>query len=162
MLSARPRQSFRLTLKPVLGRDLEGMRCPTAADPEQLAALMYHAYLGTIDYEGEDEAEALAEVRRTFAGAYGSFLWSASQVVERPGCLASAALVTRWQGSPIVAFLMTRPEFKRQGFARACLAGVVNHLLLEGESELRLVSTVGNVSAIDLYEKVGFVIQQDA
>ena len=149
MLSTHPRRSFRLALKPVLSREVEGMRSPTAADEEQLASLMYHSYFGTIDYEGENEAAALAEVQRTFAGAYGSFSWSASQVVDRPGCLASAALVTCWQGSPIVAFLMTRPEFKRQGFARACLAGVVNQLLLKRESELRLVSTVGNVAAME-------------
>jgi hypothetical protein len=98
---------------------IAGLRCPTAADEHRLASLMYHAYLGTIDYDGQDEAGALAEVRRTLAGGYGPFLWSASRVVEREGVLASAALLTRWEDSPFVAFSMTRPEFKRRGFARA-------------------------------------------
>jgi hypothetical protein len=49
--------------------------CPAAAgDAEQLAALVYHDYLGAIDYEGEDEAQALAELRRTFSGDYGPFI----------------------------------------------------------------------------------------
>jgi ribosomal protein S18 acetylase RimI-like enzyme len=134
-----------------------GMRCPTAADEVQLASLMYHAYLGTIDYEGEDEAAALEEVRRTFAGQYGSFLWSASRVMERDAALASAALLTRWEGKPFVAFSMTRPEFKRRGLARACLESAVNQLLLEGEQELWLAVTLANVAAMSLYRKLGFL-----
>ena len=41
------------------------VRSPTPADDHQLASLMYHAYLGTIDYQGESEADALTELRRT-------------------------------------------------------------------------------------------------
>src|SRR5262245_36469096 len=141
-------------------RALAGMRAPTAADETNLASLMYHAYFGTIDYEGEDEAQALKEVHRTFAGDYGSFLWSASRVLEREGILASAALITRWEDRPYVAFSMTHPRFKRLGFARACLESAANQLLLEGEHELRLVYTVGNVAALGLYQKLGFVAEK--
>ena len=140
-------------------RALDGMRSPTTADENNLASLMYHAYLGTIDYEGEDEAQALKEVRRTFAGDYGALMWSASRVVERESILASAALITRWEDRPYVAFSMTHPQFKRLGFARACLESAVNQLLLEGEHELRLVSTLANVAAMSLYQKLGFVVQ---
>ena len=112
------RRRFRLELKPIPSRALDGMRTPTPADENDLASLMYHAYLGTIDYEGEDEAQTLAEVRHTFAGDYGSFLWTASRVIEREGMLASAALITRWQERPFVAFSMTHPQFKRMGLAR--------------------------------------------
>ena len=138
---------------------LAGMRSPTAADQNNLASLMYHAYFGTIDYESEDGAQALNEVRRTFAGDYGSFLWSASRVVERGRILASAALITRWKNRPFVAFSMTHPQFRRQGLARGCLESAVNQLLLEGERELRLVSTVANVAAMGLYLNLGFVVQ---
>jgi hypothetical protein len=128
-----PRSFLRLELKPMPCTALDGMRSPTAADENNLALLMYHAYLGTIDYGGEDETQALAEVRRTFAGDYGSFMWPSSRVLEREGVLASAALITRWRDKPYVAFSMTRPPFKRLGFARACLESAVNQLLLDGE-----------------------------
>jgi GNAT superfamily N-acetyltransferase len=138
---------------------LAGMRCPTTADELQLAALMYHAYQGTVDYEGEDEAAALEEVRRTFAGQYGPFLWSASRVLEYEAMIASAALLTLYEGKPFVAFSMTRPEFKRRGLARACLQSAVNQLLLEGHQELRLAATLANNAAMSLYEKIGFLVQ---
>jgi|SRR5262245_9107679 len=135
------------------------MRSPTPADQNNLASLIYHAYFGTIDYDSEDGAQALNEVRRTFAGDYGSFLWSASRVVERDGMLASAALITRWKDRPFVAFSMTHPQFRRLGFARACLESAVNQLLLEGEHELRLVCTLGNAAAMGQYRKLGFVVE---
>jgi len=123
---------------------------------------MYHAYQGTIDYHGEDEAETLLEVRRTLIGGYGPFMWAASRVVERENTLISAALITRCNGQPFVAFSMTHPTFKRLGFARACVESAVNHLLSQGEHELQLVSTLGNVGAMALYRKLGFVPQQQA
>jgi GNAT superfamily N-acetyltransferase len=135
------------------------MRRPTAADESQLASLMYHAYQGTIDYDGEDKAAALDEVLRTFAGRYGPFMWSASRVVESEDIIASAALLTRWEGKPFVAFSMTRPEFKRRGLARACLECAINQLLLEGEQELWLAATLANDPAMSLYRKLGFLVQ---
>ncbi len=99
------------------------------------------------------------EVRKTFAGGYGPFMWSASRVIERGGMLVSAALLTRWQDRPFVAFSMTRAEFKRQGLARACLESAVQALLRAGEQELRLVSTVANAPAMALYKSLGFVVQ---
>lgn len=154
------RHSLRLALNPMPNRHFGGLRAPMPTDENRLACLMYHAYLGTIDYQGEDEAQAVHAIRRTFAGDYGSFMWSASRIVERNGVLASAALLTRWQDRPFVAFSMTRPEFKRQGLARACLESAVNQLLLDGEHELRLVSTVANVAAMGLYRNLGFVVEE--
>jgi ribosomal protein S18 acetylase RimI-like enzyme len=141
-------------------RAVEGMRPPTASDEHRLASLMYHAYFGTIDYEGEDETQALGEVRSTFSGEYGAFMWLASRVIEREGMLISAALLTRWQDKPFVAFSITRPEFQRRGFARACLMSAVNQLIVDGEHELRLAATLANVAAMGLYQSLGFRVQQ--
>jgi len=153
------RCTLRMALAPMAIGAIDGMRSPTPADDHRLASLMYHAYLGTVDYHGETEAQALDEVRRTFAGEYGMFIWSASRVIDHGSMLASATLITRCQGKPFVAFSMTHVEFKRQGLARACLQSAINQLLLEGEDELRLVSTVANDGAMRLYESLGFVLE---
>jgi len=47
------------------------MRHPAQSDEDALAAPMMRAYAGAIDDEGEDEADALVEVRHTLSGVRG-------------------------------------------------------------------------------------------
>lgn len=133
-----------------------GLRSPRDADRPALGALMYRAYRGTIDDEGETPAQALAEVHKTWSGAYGRFDLAASSVVERDGVLASATLITHWQERPFVAFTMTDPRFGRQGLARATLLRSLHRLQDGGAHELRLVVTWANDAARTLYESLGF------
>ena len=156
-----PRQLFSAELHGVAATALPGLRQPLPSDEVALADLMYEAYLGTIDYAGEDRSQALEEVRKTFAGDYGAFHWSASRVMDRDGLIASAALLTRWRDRPFVAFSMTRPEYKRKGLARACLQSAMQQLHSEGEHELRLIVTLANTEALTLYQSVGFQPQGD-
>jgi GNAT superfamily N-acetyltransferase len=139
---------------------IDGLRPPSDADVPQLASLMYSAYRGTIDDEGESEADALVEVQKTYAGAYGSFVPSCSAVVERGGRLLSATLVSRWQDRPFVAFSMTEPSSKRTGLARACMMTAMSRLHAAGERQLGLVVTLANVPAFNLYTSLGFVVEE--
>jgi len=140
---------------------IQGLRVPTPADDHQLASLMFHAYLGTTDYEGESEADALAEIQRTLGGRYGPFNWTASRVIERENnILVSAALLTRFGNAPMVAYLMTRPDFKRRGLAHACLESAVNQLVLDGERAVRLAVSIANAEAMALYRQLGFVVEE--
>jgi GNAT superfamily N-acetyltransferase len=133
-----------------------GLRIPTPADIDQLASLMLDAYVGTVDYEGEDEHDALIQVHKTISGESGSFVWSCSRVIERRSVLASATLITRWENRPFVAFTMTRPEFKRLGLARACMVNAMQALVAHGEHEVRLMATLENAAANALYQTLGF------
>jgi len=134
----------------------QDLRSPTEGDIEALGGLMYRAYLGSVDYEGETLAQSVEEIRKTYRGEYGRFDANHSCVVERGGHLASATLVTRWQDRPFVAFSMTDPRFGRQGLARASLERCMGLLHQDGERELRLVVTLANVPALRLYESLGF------
>lgn len=127
---------------------------------EALGSLMYRAYFGTIDYDGETEEQATAEIAKTIAGEYGVFDRESSRVCEHEGRIASAALVTRWEGRPFVAFTMTRPELKKQGYGRACMAGAMRALSSRGEDKLRLLVTVANLPAVALYESLGFAFEE--
>ena len=153
------RGRMRALLHPITAPVIAGMRRPAQSDENALAALMMRAYVGTIDYEGENEADALVEVRHTLSGGKGTFLWSASNVIEREGVLASATLVIRWQDQPLVAFTMTDARFKRQGLGRACMLNSMHRLHAAGESELRLFVTLANDEAVNLYRSLGFVLQ---
>ena len=156
----QPRGQMRIALSSGAAPCVAGLRNPRPFDEDALAALMMRAYIGTIDYEGEDEAEALSEVRRTLSGDKGPFLWSESNVIEREGALACATLVIRWHNEPLVAFTMTDARFKRQGLARACMLSSMHQLRAVGENQLSLFVTLANTDAVSLYQSLGFALQQ--
>jgi RimJ/RimL family protein N-acetyltransferase len=133
-------------------------RCRTIipADTEALASLMLAAYRETIDYDGETLEDALFQIRGVFQGKFGVFQDLSSFAIEEEGRLLSATIITLWQGRPLVAFSMTRPEFKNMGMATYLLKSSINALLTFGQKELYLMVTDGNEPAQRLCEKVGF------
>ncbi len=144
---------------PVLARGAAAdvrARAPTAADAPALARLLHVAYRGTLDDEGETLADTETIVGQLFGGVFGTLLGSVSEVIEAPPALLAATLVTLWQGLPLVAFVVTAPEHRRQGLARAGLTRAIDRLAAADEPVLRLVVTEGNRPAEALYESLGF------
>ena len=133
-------------------------RVASPSDGEALAILLFAAYRGTIDDEGDSFADALVEIEKTFRGDYGCFLPACSFVVEEGEFLASACLTTFFDphDAPLVVFLMTRPEAKRHGLARHLLERSMNALLEAGYERVTLVVTDGNEPAQSLYRRLGF------
>jgi GNAT superfamily N-acetyltransferase len=131
-------------------------RPPTPDDGDALGALLLDAYRGTLDDEGETLEDACTIAHELLAGGSGSMMWPASEVAERDGRLVSATLVTVWQGLPLVAQMVTAPDFQRQGLGRAGLVRTINRLAASGENVVRLVVTQGNTRAEALYESLGF------
>jgi ribosomal protein S18 acetylase RimI-like enzyme len=132
---------------------------PSDADAEPLARLMLDAYAGTIDNAGDETIEtARVEVAKLVRGDFGPFDAASSVVVERDHALASATIITRDRGEPLLAFSMTAPRWKRQGLARAGLLHVMHGLHARGECRLHLVVTAGNTPAESLYRSLGFVV----
>ena len=132
------------------------LRSPTTADVPTLGRLMYDAYFGTVDYEGESQADACGEIERTLAGEYGPLNFAASQVCEVEGVMLSAALITNWQSAPLLAYSITHPVTQGRGLATACILAACEELRRQGRTELRLVVTVANEPAVRLYRKLGF------
>lgn len=128
------------------------------SDREDLAILLYAAFRGTIDDEGETFADALAEIDRTFAGDYGGLLYDCSFVIEQGEFLACACLIglSAPEGDPLVVFSMTRPDAQGRGMARFLLQRSIDALLDRGHESLTLIVTEGNVPAERLYASLGF------
>lgn len=131
-------------------------RPPTPDDAEALAQVMHEAYRDTVDDEGESLDDTRELVRQLFDGDFGTPLWAESEVIERAGRVVAATLLTRWQGSPFVAFTITAPHHQGRGLARAGLLRCINRLAAGGESVVRLIVTQGNAPAERLYERLGF------
>lgn len=120
--------------------------------------LLYAAFRGTVDDEGETLDDARQEIAKTFAGSYGRLLPDASFVIEQDDVLASACLISWYEGmdAPFVVFTMTRPEFKRLGMAQVLLRTSMNTLLDAGYDRLTLIVTRKNEPAMSLYTRLGF------
>ena len=143
-------------LGPLAEVQVIGLRSVSPADDQALATLMLSAFKGTIDYEGEDQDDALSEVQSTLDGSHGPFLENFSHVVVRDGKLASSVLITRWCDDPFVAFTMTGAPYKRSGLAKQGMLRAMGLLHSAGESQLRLLVTVANQEAVALYRSLGF------
>jgi ribosomal protein S18 acetylase RimI-like enzyme len=127
-------------------------------DAPALGTLMLAAYRGTVDDEGESEADAIAEVKRTLAGEYGPLLPDCSFVVDDRGRIVGASMVTLFQSDPFLTFLVVHPDMKRRGIGTSLFTASGNALLAAGYSEVDLFVTEGNVPAVNLYRKLGFQV----
>ncbi len=133
-------------------------RIVQASDAHDLAILLYAAFRGTIDDEGETFADAVREIEKMFAGDYGRLRLACSFIIEQDEFIASACLISWFEphNAPLVVFTMTRPEHKSQGMARFLLKGSINALMDRGYSQLTLIVTDGNEPAYELYSSLGF------
>jgi len=112
----------------------------------------------------------LAQLHRRAFEAQGERAWSAhafEQMLASPGC---EAFLYHQENTP-VAFALVRsvcdeaelvslavdPEFQSQGFARAVIAGLMDHLITQGVAQLHLEVRQDNKKAIKLYRSCGFV-----
>lgn len=154
----RPRIALEVSLSPQIPVGSWQARHVRDEDAEDLATLLYAAFRGTVDDEGETFADAMAEVENLLAGAYGRFLPDCSFVVEDGEFLVSASLVSWFEQheAPLLAFTMTRPEAQRRGLARFLLQHSINALQSAGFARLTLIVTEANTTARRLYESLGF------
>ena len=134
----------------------DGARPVTRDDLGALALLMLDAYRGTIDDAGETLDDARREVAKTLDNAYGAFDFDASELIERDGLVVAATIVTHYEELPMIAFSLTRPEWRRQGLARRGLRRAMHRLAAAGHARVQLAVTSGNTPAERLYENLGF------
>ncbi|MCB9134020.1 MAG: GNAT family N-acetyltransferase [Anaerolineales bacterium] len=132
------------------------LRTPTPTDLPALAALMIVSYTGTIDYDGETLEDATNEVQSYFNGASGETLLDSSWLCFDCEALASAILISLWEGQPLVAYVMTATAYKGQGLGRALLERSLTHLKNQGKTEVRAVITEGNLPSKTIFKAMGF------
>jgi RimJ/RimL family protein N-acetyltransferase len=131
------------------------VRRPTAEDRLELASLMMDAYIGTIDYAGENEDQAAEEVDGYLVD---EALLDMSVVAILDDAVQSAVLLSRILGLPLVGYAMTRATLKGQGLASALLDMSVSAVWDSGAEELRAFITAGNVPSEKIFERAGFKV----
>lgn len=137
------------------------VRSARPTDMGALASLMFAAYQHTIDFDKDSTPQdADEEVTQLINGAYGPFQAEVSRVIWVGGHAVSAALITRYgpDHAPLLAFSMTRPDWKRRGLARLALQSSSVALARGGAPYIDLVVTTGNMPAEAMYRQLGFVL----
>jgi ribosomal protein S18 acetylase RimI-like enzyme len=151
-----PRRRLRLTLTPQAAEGPWPIRELRPEDAEVLGALMYQAYRGTVDDEGETLEQSVEEARGALGGKYGELLTRSSFVIEADSKPVSVTLVTLWEGRPLLAFLLTHPDHQGQGMGTYLVRRTIAALLDQGFGEVDLFVTRANEPAVRIYERLGF------
>lgn len=128
-------------------------------DINVLAELMIDAYRGTIDYDDETVDDAVGEIRAYLAGERGGQpLLAASHLVFAGPLVVGACLVAAQQSrqDPLIAYIMTRAEWKQRGVGKQVLWTVLQALRVQGYHNVRAVITEGNIPSEQLLGQMGF------
>jgi ribosomal protein S18 acetylase RimI-like enzyme len=131
----------------------ETFRSVDEVSVDKLAEAFLDAFIGTIDYEGEDIEDALNET--STVSKYGEIIRSATQCLMVGNEIASAVWTVE-KDHPLISYLITVPKYKRQGYGRKLMTQILNALKKEGHRKVVLYVTAGN-AAVSLYESMGFV-----
>ncbi|MCP9953624.1 GNAT family N-acetyltransferase [Actinomadura madurae] len=136
----------------------QGFRPFADGDVPALAALMWDAYRGTPDETDVGDLQgAVRELHLTLDGEYGTFLREASFVTDHEGRPVGAALVTLYQGLPLLAFLFTAPAHAGRGLGSGLVMATMHALAEQGHDTLTLAVTRRNRRARRLYDRLGFI-----
>ncbi len=122
-------------------------------DREPAAALLLDAYRGTIDDEGETDAEALAAIDEYFE----HILWKHSFVLVDGHALQAMAFVVVVDGRHYIDPVCTRATAKGAGLGTAMVVECLHSLAAAGVREVGATITDGNVASERLFTRLGFV-----
>lgn len=129
----------------------------SANDVSHLAASMLDAFRDTEDFEGETLEGLGVEIRDVIESKFGMFISDASFQICQNAEIASAILISLYEGKPLVSELFTRKKYMNLGMARSLLRKSINVLLTLGYEDLILYVHPKNAQAIKLYKKIGFI-----
>jgi ribosomal protein S18 acetylase RimI-like enzyme len=128
-------------------------------DLPELAELYLAAYSREIV---EDLAAAKEEMRRTFAGEYGQLVADFSSVAVTRGMVVGTVMTIAqapWPDTPAGLFVIeviTHPNHRRRGLAKAGLGWVATKAQKQGFGTLALRVESENSGAVALYRELGF------
>ncbi len=128
-------------------------------DGKLLGSLLYCAYQGTVDDEGQTLEESWTEGIEILQGKYGLPIWPACFfAIGEEGNAVSCTIVTdEERHGPLLAFAATDPSYQKRGLAGRLISMSLDALRAVDVEKVALVVTDENRSAISLYKRLGFV-----
>lgn len=157
MSSTRTRSEYRLALHgtPLLSAGADGfvLRPVERRDHDDLARVMLDGYRGSVDDEGERQAEAGDAIDHYFA----TMVWRYGLVLTRDGAVVAFAFVVTVGGRHFVDPVVTASGVKRTGLGTAVVSAVLASLQVDGIVDVGATITDGDVPSEQLFASLGFV-----
>ncbi|WP_144158376.1 hypothetical protein [Paraburkholderia sp. BCC1885] len=134
------------------------LRNVTREDVPSLGALLFGAFLGTIDDAGQAISQYESKATAIVAGRYGEWIPAASWAIEETDGLRSACLVCNYKpyGCPVIAVVATAPSYKRTGDGGRLVDAALLSLWALGYLECCAMIPVGNDASEQLFKSRGF------
>jgi GNAT superfamily N-acetyltransferase len=134
------------------------LRNVTREDVPALGALLFGAFLGTIDDAGQAMTQYESKATAIVVGRYGEWIPAASWAIEEADGLRSACLVCDYKpyGCPVIAVVATTPSHKRSGDGGRLVDAALSSLGALGYLECCAMIPVGNDASEQLFESRGF------
>lgn len=129
------------------------VRAPVGGDRDAIAALLLDAYRGTVDDEGEDDAEALQAADHYLSRCRAP----ASLLVVTGDAVVAMSFVVVVKGRHYIDPVATAVRLKGRGLGRAIVHHSLSLLASEGIGEVGAVITDGNEASERLFRSLGFV-----
>jgi len=162
-------RNARLWKRTLLGKTGAGVRPAnlrnvTREDVSALGALLFDAFLGTIDDAGQVTSQYESKAGAIVAGRYGKWIAAASWAIEGTNGLQSACLVCDYKpyGCPVIAVVATTPSYKRTGDGGSLVDAALLSLGALGYTECCAMVTVGNDASEQLFQSRGFSPESSA
>ena len=130
----------------------------TPNDTLKIAQTMLQSYMGTVDQQEETLDEALEEVAKILNDGYGPYIKNASFFIEKNNEACAVICINLWENKPLITEIFVGKSYVNQGLASTLIKRSMHELFLMGHEEIVLYVTVKNVSAVKLYEKLGFIV----
>ena len=132
------------------------VRHPSKNDSEALATLMLDAYEGTIDADGSETLDVARDEVHGYFSTERQPLPEHSFIALDGGVAVAAVLIARYEGLPLIAYVMTETAHKGRGLATALTRLALASLHAAGERQVHLWVTRGNTHAERIYDRLGF------
>ena len=135
---------------------LTGLHPVDVQSTSTIATLFHEGFKDTIDAEYNSANAYLDEIKAVIDGRYGQFLPSCSYYSKTPGSVSGVTMVTLFRSVPLLAYVVTAPEWQGKGVATALIQSSEQALVRQGYKKLYLVVTKQNYRASSLYRTLGF------
>jgi predicted GNAT family acetyltransferase len=128
----------------------EGTFRPANGDDIELLASWAIAFQRDVFGANPADPDGAVGVMRSKVERQEVWLWETDRPVSMVAHTRPVAAVSR------VQHVYTPPEHRNRGFAAACVAAVVDHLLTLGCNRCVLFTDLGNPTANAIYQRLGF------
>ena len=122
----------------------------------ELATVMLSTLKGTSEDKGETLGDIIEEIDSVIGGSFAPFIPDASYQIIQNGEIASAIMISYYEGYPLISEIFTKRKYQNRGMASYLIKKSINSLLDMGYKYLVLNVDSDNIAARDLYIKIGF------